>query len=311
MILSASRRTDISCFYGEWLVNRLKAGYVLVRNPMNPAQISCIPLSPGVVDAIVFWTKDAKNLMPRLPEIDGRGYPYYFQFTLTPYDGTVEKNLRDKKEIADTFIELSRRIGKERVLWRYDPIVVNDSLPVSYHKEQFVRLCEKLHEYTPSVTISFVDAYAKLKKLPTGLVRPVTSDEMAELGEFIGRTAKEYELTAKACCEKADLTAYGIGRASCIDKEVLEKVCGCPLDIHADRNQRKGCGCMESVDIGDYNTCANGCVYCYANVSPALAQKRLMSHDPHGELLYGWAAEEEKITGRKVQSYRREQTTLF
>lgn len=218
MILSASRRTDIPCYYSEWFINRLKAGYALSRNPMNHAQLSKISLSPDVVDCIVFWTKDALNFMPHLTTIDDMGYKYYFQFTLTPYDSTIEKNLCDKADIENTFIKLSQTIGKERVLWRYDPIVVNDTLAVEYHKEQFARLCDKLHPYTESVTISFVDTYAKLK---TNLIREITDDEIAELSAYIGQTAKNYGLTAKACCEKTDLTVYGIERASCIDKAVI------------------------------------------------------------------------------------------
>ncbi len=128
MIVSASRRTDIPCYYSDWLINRLKEGFVLTRNPMNYSQVSRISLSPDVVDCIVFWTKDAKNIIPHLKIIDNMGYKYYFQFTLTPYDYTIEKNLRDKKDIVNTFIELSNLIGKERVLWRYDPIILNNRL---------------------------------------------------------------------------------------------------------------------------------------------------------------------------------------
>jgi hypothetical protein len=308
MILSASRRTDIPCYYSEWFINRLKAGYALSRNPMNHAQLSKISLSPDVVDCIVFWTKDALNFMPHLTTIDDMGYKYYFQFTLTPYDSTIEKNLCDKADIENTFIKLSQTIGKERVLWRYDPIVVNDTLAVEYHKEQFARLCDKLHPYTESVTVSFVDTYSKLK---TNLIREITDEEITELSVYIGQTAKNYGLTAKACCEKTDLTVYGIERASCIDKAVIEKVCGYSLDLSADKNQRGGCGCMESIDIGTYNTCMNGCIYCYANDSTATTERRYNSHNPNSELLIGTVTDGEKTTERKVKSHKQEQIKLF
>jgi len=308
MILSASRRTDIPCYYSEWFINRLKAGYVLTRNPMNHVQLSKIPLSPDVVDCIVFWTKDAANIIPHLGTIDNMGYKYYFQFALTPYNRTIEKNLRNKADIEKTFIELSKAIGKERVLWRYDPIVINDTLTINYHKAQFKRLCEKLSSYTESVTISFVDTYTKLK---TSLIREITAFEISELSAFIGKTAKNYGLNAKACCEKADLTTYGIEKASCIDKAVAEKVCGCPLTLSSDKNQREGCGCMESIDIGAYNTCLNGCVYCYANNSVATIERRNHSHNPNSELLIGTVANGEKITERKVKSYKEKQIELF
>lgn len=308
MILSASRRTDIPCYFSEWLLSRLKAGYVLVRNPMNHKQLSKIPLSPETVDCIVFWTKDAANILPYLGTIDSMGYRYYFQFTLTPYDKTIEKNLRDKTDIENTFIELSQTIGKEKVLWRYDPILLNDRLTVSYHEEQFARLCDKLHPYTESVTISFVDIYKKLK---TNLVRETTDDEMARLSAFIGKTARVYGLTAKACCEKADLSIYGIQRASCIDREVIERICGYPLKASVDKNQREGCGCMESVDIGAYNTCINGCIYCYANWNILSARRRFASHNPKGELLIGMVGEGEEIRIREVKSLRQGQMMWF
>lgn len=308
MIVSASRRTDIPCYYSEWFINRLKAGFVITRNPRNSAQISRLPLNPELVDCLVFWTKDAKNILSSLKLIDEMGYKYYFQFTLTPYDRTIEQNLRDKPTIEDTFIELSRQIGKERVLWRYDPIVLNNSLTIDYHKLQFERLCQKLAPFTASVTISFVEVYRKLK---TPLIREITDEEKVELAGFIGETAKAYGLTAKACCEKTDLTPYGIQKASCIDKAVLERVCGCSLNISPDKNQRNGCGCMESTDIGAYNTCLNGCVYCYANDSSVTTLRRYNSHKPNSEMLIGSIPEGEKITDRNGKSNKQQQIRLF
>jgi len=308
MILSASRRTDIPCYYSEWFMNRLRAGYVLTRNPMNHAQLSKIPLSPDIVDCIVFWTKDADNMLPHLEELDVQGYNYYFQFTLTPYGNDIECNFRPKPEIEDTFITLSKRIGRERVVWRYDPIILNDTLTIAYHKIQFIRMCEKLSSFTDTVTISFVDMYPKLK---TTLIRPITDEEIVEIASFIDKTAKEHDLRVVACCEKADLTGYGIERASCIDKARIEAVCGCSFKVSGDKNQRSDCGCCESIDIGAYNTCLNGCVYCYANDSPATTKHRHDSHDPKSELLIGSVLDGEKITERKVKSDKQGQITLF
>ncbi|AET68424.1 protein of unknown function (DUF1848) [Desulfosporosinus orientis DSM 765] len=308
MIVSVSRRTDIPCYYTEWLINRLKEGFVITRNPMNKAQISRLPLNPELVDCLVFWTKDAENILRSLKLIDEMGFKYYFQHTLTPYDRTLEQNLQDKLRIEDTFIELSQLIGKERVMWRYDPIVLNDRLTIDYHKVQFERLCQKLAPFTESVTISFVQTYRKLK---TPLIRAITCEEKAELAGFIGETAKAWGLTPKACCEKTDLTPYGIQKASCIDKAVLERVCGCSLDISPDKNQRQGCGCIESIDIGVYNTCPNGCVYCYANDSQSIALERYNSRQPDSDILCGSIAEEEKITDRKCKSNKQQQLSLF
>ncbi|MFR1517186.1 MAG: DUF1848 domain-containing protein [Clostridia bacterium] len=302
MVLSASRRTDIPCCYSEWFMNRLREGFAYTRNPMNPAQLSRIPLTPEIVDCIVFWTKDAENMLPYLEELDRMGYRYYFQFTVTPYGRTIEKNLRDKIEIEKTFIELSKRIGRERVVWRYDPIVLNETITAVSHKEQFRRLCETLSSYTERVILSYVDLYAKLK---TPLLREISQDEMAELSSFIGTTAKEYGLVPQACCEQHDLSRWGIGRASCIDRELIGRICGEPLAIPPDRNQRSGCGCVQSVDIGAYDTCRNGCIYCYANARPETARRRFSALDPHGPLLADRVAPGETIRERTVKSYRK------
>lgn len=320
MILSASRRTDIPCYYAEWFMNRIRAGTVLTRNPMNHTQLSRIPLSPAIVDGIVFWTKDPKNMLPYLDELDRLGYSYYFQFTLTPYDRSIEKNLRPKTEIEDTFIDLSNRVGRKRIVWRYDPIILNDTLTVDYHKEQFSRLCEKLAgggsraPYTDTVIVSFVDLYKKLsasQKQEAPLIRPITDEEIAELAGFIGKTAREHGLRAAACCERADLTKYGIERSSCIDKTRIEAICGESLELSGDKNQRPGCGCCESIDIGAYNSCPNGCVYCYANDNPTTTEHRYASHNPNSELLIGDIADGEKITDREVKSNRHNQIRLF
>lgn len=308
MILSASRRTDIPAFYADWFMRRVEAGFVLTRNPMNHAQLSRIPLSPETVDAIAFWTKDPQPMLDRLPALDAVGYRYYFQFTLTPYDRTLERGLRNKTEIESTFITLSKQLGRERVVWRYDPIILNDTLDVSWHREQFSRMCGVLAPYTDTVTISFVDLYAKCR---SPLLREITPAEMAELAGFIGETARTHGLRATACCEKTDLTPYGIEKASCIDKARLEKLCGCPLALIPDKNQREGCGCVQSVDIGTYNTCVNGCVYCYANRSPSAAARQHARHDPGEPLLLGGVLPGETVTERRFSSAKIRQTSLF
>jgi hypothetical protein len=284
MILSASRRTDIPAYYSEWLINRLRAGFVSARNPMNHAQVRRIILNPDVIDCIVFWTKDPLNMLDKLNIIDKLGYRYYFQFTLTSYGKTVEKNLRDKEEITKTFCELSDRIGKERVVWRYDPIILNDVFDFAYHKEQFSRLCSKLGGHTKQCIISFVDIYPKLK---TNILREISMNEMIELGKMMVSAAKDFDITVKACCEKSLLYEYGIEQANCIDKTLIKNICGYSLNIKRDRNQRDSCGCYESVDIGAYNTCRNGCVYCYANYSDASVYNNCKRHDPQGEFLIG------------------------
>jgi len=282
MILSASRRTDIPAFYSEWFENRLRAGYLFTRNPFNFSQVRKIELSPSYIDCIVFWTKDPFPMLPLLDKLDAFGYRYYFQFTLTPYGAEIEKNLRPKKEIIRTFIALSNRLGRNRVFWRYDPIILNDAFSIDYHINNFKNLCEKLCEHTNSVTVSFVDLYKKSK---TPLIREITNDETIRISMAFSGIAKHYGLPVRACCEQIDLTPYGITRASCIDPKTAESLCGHAISEKPDKNQRPGCGCASSVDIGAYNTCKNACVYCYANYSAASVALNIKRHDPASEFL--------------------------
>ncbi len=301
MILSASRRTDIPCHYAEWFMNRLRAGYALARNPMNHAQISRVPLTKDIVDAIVFWTKDAENLTPYLDEIERMGFPYCFQFTITPYGREIEPGLRDKREIVRTFIELSRRIGKKRMLWRYDPILLTERITVDWHIDAFRRYAEALAPYARHVTISFVDNYAKLRGAH---FRAPDEAEIHALAAGISAIAAGLNLPVQTCSESCDLSMYGIGHGACIDRAVLEDVTGCALSLVPDKNQRGACGCMASVDIGAYNSCPNGCVYCYANRSASSAARVKEAHSPTGELLLGEVSEGERITERKAHSHR-------
>ena len=298
MIISASRRTDIPCWYSEWFVNRLRAGYVLVRNPMNASQISRIPLRPDIADCIVFWTKDAGPMMERLPELEKTGIPYCFQYTITPYGHELERGLREKERIMENFCLLSGRIGAGRMVWRYDPIILTEEWSVSRHLEAFAGMCERLAGHADRAVISFVDLYAKLKG---AAFREIGEKEIYALAAGLGKTAGEYGLRIQTCCESWDLSGCGIERGGCIDRRLLEQTCGCRLELKPDKGQREGCGCVESVDIGAYNTCVNGCRYCYATQNRAGALENQMKHDPAGELLCGKVRETDRIYERKVK----------
>lgn len=306
MILSVSRRTDIPSYYSDWFINRICEGFVLTRNPMNQAQLSRIDLSKDLIDCIVFWTKDPYPMLDKLPVLDLMGYNYLFQFTLTPYGKDIEKNLRDKKDIILTFQKLSDMIGKDRALWRYDPIILNNKLTIEYHIKHFEELCMRLCGYTDRCTISFVDLYTKINKpVKDGLIREITGEESKTLAKCFSEIAGKYNIKLYACCEKLDLSEYGVNPGSCIDKSVIEKICGYSLDVKKDANQRPGCGCIQSIDIGVYNTCKNGCIYCYANYSMTSVEKNYRNYNPKSGLLSGTVREDEKINERKIWSFKR------
>lgn len=304
MILSVSRRTDIPCCYPEWFLNRVRAGYALVRNPLNPAQVSRISLAPDVVDCIVFWTKDPAPLLPYLPELDRLGYRYYFQFTLTPYGHDIEPGLRDKGALEDTFLALSSAIGREKVVWRYDPVLLTETCSAAWHREQFSRMCDKLSPFTESVTLSFLDLYPRVKRL--GLVPP-TPQEAAELAAYFGAAARNHGLTPQACAEPYDLTPYGIRPAACIDPALIGRICGGTLLAGPGRGQRAHCGCCESIDIGAYDTCKNGCLYCYADHG-----RRVPPYgDPGWELLTGPLLPGDVVHERTCSPQLSYQTTIY
>ncbi len=311
MIISASRRTDIPSYYSEWFFNRLKAGYVYVRNPMNPHRISEVSLSPDVVDGIVFWTKNPTPMLDRLYEL--RYYTYYFQFTLTPYGVDVEKNLPSKNDlIIPAFQKLSSCIGKERVVWRYDPILLNDKYTVQYHKEYFRMFCDRLADYTEKCTISFLDLYKNIQRSITPLgIRPPSFEEAVELAACFAEIAKEHGIYIDTCAENMELNKYGIGHASCIDRRRFERIGKYMLDVERDKNQRAACGCVSSIDLGAYNTCKNGCVYCYANFNHTLVNDCCCKHDPTSPLLFGKVSEEDIIKPRDMKSLRDCQLKLF
>ena len=312
MIISASRRTDIPNYYSGWFFNRIKAGYVLVRNPMNASQVRKINLSPEVVDGIVFWTKNPVPMLERLEEL--REYTYYFQFTLNPYGKDVEPNLPSKNDlIIPSFRKLSGKIGKERVIWRYDPILFNEKYTMDYHVKYFKALAAKLHAYTEKCTVSFLDFYRKTERNTKHLklIDPPLEQKI-ELMQKFAEIAREFGLSLDACAEALDLDRFGIKHASCVDKERFERLLGAKLIVGKDKNQRPECGCAESIDIGAYNTCKNGCYYCYANYSAkAVIARTYSNHNPSSPLIIGEPGENDIITAHEGKSCRDCQANLF
>jgi hypothetical protein len=279
---------------------------------MNYHQISRINLSPDVVDGIVFWTKNPAPMINRLDEL--QDYMYYFQFTLTSYGKDVEQRIPSKNDsIVPIFKRLSEKIGAERVIWRYDPILINEKYSLECHIRYFERLAAELHDYTHKVTISFIDedyrgVKGNIKELAL-LGFPVETQR--ELSAQLAEIARHYGLVIDTCAEHIDLDEFGIQHARCIDDRLLGRLLGCHLNVDKDKNQRLECGCVSSIDVGVYNTCLNGCRYCYANYSPATVKGNISKHDSHSPLLCGVVSDDDKITKRIVKSCREMQIGLF
>lgn len=302
MIISASRRTDIPAFYSDWFFNRLAEGYVLVRTPMNFHQVSRVSLSPDVVDGFVFWTKNPTNMLPYLDKLEN--IPYYFQFTVTSYGKDIEPNVPSKNDIViPAFQKLSEMIGKERVIWRYDPIIFNEKYTYQYHLEYFEGLSDKLGDFTDTCTFSFYNQYRNTERNTRTLGMYRESQEIiANLIYHFSKIAKNYNFPLNTCAEEMDLSELNIQPARCIDLERFKKISGFPLKIDKDKGGRKGCGCAESIDIGLYNTCNHGCLYCYANYDKQTVLKHLPKYDLTSPLLCSRVDHKDVIKEKKVES---------
>ena len=300
MILSVSRRTDIPAFYWEWFLNRVQAGFVDVRNPMNIHRVSRIDIRPEVVDCIVFWTKNAGNIIPRLDQL--KDYKYYFQYTINPYNKLIEENVPLKKYVVENFRLLSEIIGPNRVIWRYDPILLTDMIDVDYHLRYFEELAKRLKGHTNRCVISFVDLYKKTVSNTRELVMKEPTDmEMHFLAHNLSSIAKDYGMEIVSCSESIDLDFDGVRHGCCIDRNLIEEIVGYKIDVKKDKNQRKECGCVESVDLGAYNTCLHSCKYCYANFNNMKVQTLSKKHNPLSTLLVGDLDNNDIVSERKVR----------
>jgi DNA repair photolyase len=286
MIISCSRRTDIPAFYSDWFMNRLRDGYVLVRNPRNHQQLRRVSLTPKDVDGIVFWTKNPEPFLDKLHLL--KEYSYYFQFTLTPYGKDIEPNVPPKTEIINAFLNLSDKIGAKRVIWRYDPILLSSHLNIDYHIQNFAALAKRLSGYTEKCVISFLDSYRHIQGRMSDLaVCPPDEAEMRVLAKAIAQIAASHNITVETCAEKIDLADLGIEHGRCIDDRLIAQLSGVNLKAEKDKYQRELCGCVASIDIGEYNTCNYLCNYCYANVSPNKVTRNRSLHSDQSPLLIG------------------------
>lgn len=305
MIISASRRTDIPAFYTDWFMNRISDGYLLLRNPFNAHQVRRVSLSPQDVDLIVFWTRNAEKLIPRLAELDSKGFRYYFQYTINGYPRTIDKSVPNPWRAIKTFVELSDLIGPKKIVWRYDPILVSNLSSIDEHKRIFEKIAAALSGHTQRVIISFVDIYQKVAtnigRIPNiSVVQDFPNSENAySLARFLSDTAKQYGMAIQTCAEEIDLLQQNIGHGKCIDDELIRDLFSISVSNKKDKGQRLPCGCVASVDIGQYNTCLHGCQYCYATANPALAQRNFERHNPLSPFLVGDISQNDENDSRE------------
>jgi hypothetical protein len=286
MIISASRRTDIPAFYSSWCMNRIEAGHCDVPNPFNSRQVTRVSLKPEDVDVIVFWTRNASPLLHRLKDLDRKGYRYTFLYTLMDNPRAIDPRCPALEEAVATFKALSDRLGPERVTWRYDPIVFSNATPPEFHRKTYETIAKHLRGYTSCSIISAVNIYKKARQRLTALrekgIEVMECEEKAfgELMRFMASVARESGMALSSCAQERDLTAYGVLPGKCIDDGQIREVFGLEVNHAKDPSQRKACRCVVSKDIGMYDTCLYGCVYCYATTSFDKAKENYRRHDP-------------------------------
>jgi len=311
MIINTGCRTDIPAFYSKWLMNRIREGYVLVRNPYYTSQVTRYSLSPDVVDCLAFCTKNPEPMLPYLEELDP--YKQYWFVTITPYGKDIEPGVPDKEKVMESFKKLSEHIGVDAIGWRYDPIFIGNGWDVKKHIECFGKMAKSLKGYTHNCTISFLDLYEKVKR-NTNHIKPPTKEEQIELAKALSRIGKENDMIIHSCCEKMYLAEYGLKCNGCMSQEIIEKAINCSLHPPKRKNIREDCNCLMGNDIGAYNTCGHLCKYCYANANKGLVMENRKKHNEKSPFLIGEKEEGDKITQAKQKSWiisKNEQMTFL
>ncbi|MGI5058762.1 DUF1848 domain-containing protein [Treponema pectinovorum] len=308
MILFASGRTDIPAFYSEWFVNRIKAGFLDVRNPYHKEQVTRYSLDPRVVDCLVFCTKNPKPILAHLDEFEDFGK--YFFVTITPYGKEIEPNVPEKDEVIKSFIELSKIVGTKKICWRYDPIFVDSTYSVATHIREFKNMCEKLAGYTNRVIISFIDLYAKTAKNFPELKEVSLADQKFLAGAF-SSIASKFSMSIETCAEANDLSAFGVKAGACVSKNIIEAATGLRLAQTGTQRLRKHCSCIPMRDIASYNCCPHLCKYCYANYDENSVKKNYSKHNPASSFLIGEAQSGDIIHLAEQKSFRDFQQLLF
>ena len=289
MIVSASRRTDLPALYARWFMNRLRAGWCVVPNPFNPAQTSRISLAPEDVDLFVFWTRAPRPLLPHLEELRDRGFDCLFLLTLLDYPRAMEPGRPSLDVSLAAFRELALRLGPERVVWRYDPLVFSNVTGSEWHCETFQRLARELRGHTARCIVSLMEPYRKARKRFAAL-----AEQGVEIGTWpeealpglmgsLSAIARENGMEMQSCAQERDFRSQGVVPGACIDAKYIRERLEITVNSDVDPHQRPHCRCVVSRDIGMYDTCPAGCVYCYAVSDFSVARTNRARHDPEGE----------------------------
>ncbi len=308
MIINTGQRTDIPAFYADWFANRLREGFVCVRNPYNPNQVNRYKLNPEVVDVIGFCTKNPEPMFKYMNLLEK--YGQYWFVTITPYGRDIEPNVRDKHELLEHFKKLSQIVGVQSIGWRYDPIFISEKYTEEYHVRAFAEIAATLEGYTKTVVISFIDLFPKVKRnFPEA--HEVTPEQRLRLGQKVIGIAAAHGMTTKPCAEGTELAAFGADCSGCMTVKTYEEAIGHTLNTPKLKEARAECACYLACDIGAYNTCRHLCKYCYANAEPATVLALSHRHDVTSPFIIGGYKEGDRIHDVPQSSWIDRQPSLF
>lgn len=312
MILNTGARTDTVQFYSDWLLKRFEEGFVYSRNPLFTNKVTKYELSPDKIDLVMFCSKNYKPILPRLHEITDK-YRTYFHYTITAYGKDVEPLVPSVDESIEALIVLSKQVGKHKIAWRYDPVLLTEKYTIDVHAKTFEYMAERLAPYIDRCIFSFVEMYKKLETNMPEII-PLTDSDKNKIAAILGNVAKKYGIHIQTCGTNGDYSKFGIHRSGCATLEILGAANGCEFKDLKHKGLREGCHCIESRDIGAYDTCLNGCKYCYANKSPQKARENYKFHNPSSPLLLGELLPTDEIIEGNQKSFLKaagKQVTLF
>lgn len=301
MIINTGGRTDTVHYYSEWLLKRFEEGYVLSRNPLFPNKVTRYELTPDKVDCVVFCSKNYRPILKDLHKITDR-FNTYFHYSITAYGKDVEKGVPTIEKSIETLKQLCAQVGKQRLAWRYDPVLLTETYTIEVHLATFERLAKALTPYVERCIFSFVEMYKKLDTNMPELIA-LTEQDKATLAGEMGRIAQKYGLHIQTCGTDEDFTRYGIHSSACMTLEMLGNANGVQFRDLKHKGSRQGCHCIESRDIGTYDSCTSGCKYCYANKSAKKALSNAQLHDPNSPLLLGYLKDTDTVTQGQQKSF--------
>lgn len=301
MIINTGARTDTVQYYTKWLLNRFEEGYVLARNPLFPNKVTRYELTPETVDCVVFCSKNYRPILKELYKITDR-FHTHFQYTITAYGKDIEPGVPSIDDSIETLLELEQLVGRERICWRYDPVLLTEGYTIERHRETFAYIASKIAGHVNRCIFSFVEMYKKVEKNMPELI-PMTDADKNEIAKNLGEIAGKHQLHIQTCGTNGDFTKYGIHPSGCMTLDMLGNANGIKFRTLKHKGTRAGCHCIESRDIGAYDTCLNGCKYCYANKNPQKAFENFALHDPESPLLLGHLQDTDIVQQGAQRSY--------